>query len=109
MRDSQPLAVMLIVGLLLALVWVFGVPIMVALEALPRTLIFIVGCGIVIWLQQVENCWPVALAALPWALSAILAHKYEGMWLGNEGGQHMLSFVLLVGGYAFEWWRRPSY
>ncbi len=86
-----------------------NVPIPVAIEALPHLGIWVGAVILMAFLHQVESCWPIAVGGIPWALAAILAHKYQGMWLGSEGGQNTLALVLIAAGYLFKWWRQPSY
>lgn len=108
-NDGAAFAVVIVGGVVLMISQGLNVPIPVTIDALPWMMLWAGAVALMMYLHQVEAYWPIAVGGIPWALGAILAHKYQGMWLGSEGGQNLLAITLIVAGYLFKWWRRPSY
>lgn len=108
-NDDAALPVVIVGAVVLMISQGLNVPIPVAVEALPHVALWVGAVILMALLHQVGACWPIAVGGIPWALAAVLAHKYQGMWIGNEGGQNALALALIAGGYLFKWWRSPSY
>lgn len=122
-RNSSDLGLAISIAAVVGVCWfiaqAFGVPFKVAVEVLPRVMVWGALLAAAIYVGYLEFCWPAFLGTVITVLSPILDHwaggrigetlRIDPAWYGEGTWQFVMAVALTGCGYGVRWWWNNRY